>query len=285
MYLDNYGARIFMLKNYISPFTVCNKLTIIDLGEEDYAKLVAKPLVQRLHYIIHFVVSGEGTFKTLNAKIQTENDLKENCAFAIHKGDTPNYQSKAENPLYYFWIGFDGDDSENIMRYIGFSHEHPVLTMSDSQAIINAFRSLFSAWKAKDSYDFLARFFLLIKTLRENNKYTNDNLALPVKNEIALQAKQYIQENIYKNITVGSVADALNITRNHFSKIFKENFQITPHEYINRLKLKNAESLLKTTNYRISEIADLLNYPDIYTFSKAFKRVYKKTPLEFRKLL
>ena len=273
-----------MIKNYIAPFTVCNKLTIFDLGEEDYAKLVYKPPVQRLHYIIHFIISGEGTLKTSTPQIKTENELKENCAFAIHKGDTPFYQSKIENPLYYFWIGFDGEDGENIMRYIGFSHEHPVLTMTDPQEVIDAFRALFSAWKAKDTYELWARFFLLIKTLRKNNKYTNDNISVSVQNEIALEAKQYIQENIYKNITVASVADALNITRNHFSKVFKESFHITPHEYINRLKLKNAESLLKTTNYRIYEIAELLNYPDIYTFSKAFKRVYHKTPLEFRKL-
>ena len=81
---------------------------------------------------------------------------------------------------------------------------------------------------------------------------------------------------------MNDVATALNITRNYFSKVFKESFHVTPHEYIARARLKQAEALLRVTNYRISEIADFLGFPDIYTFSKLFKKIYKKTPLQFR---
>ena len=102
-------------------------------------------------------------------------------------------------------------------------------------------------------------------------------------NEFFEKAEHYIKLNIHNNIKVQDVADALNIDRSYFTKIFKNRFRTSPHEYIIRLRLREAEILLTSSNYTISQIAEQLNFSDVFSFSKCFKRQYKQSPSQLRK--
>lgn len=57
---------------------------------------------------------------------------------------------------------------------------------------------------------------------------------------------------------------------------------ISPQQYRLRCKIENAEQLL-SMGHQCSEVADLLGYPDLYTFSHQFKLLTGMTPKEYRK--
>lgn len=272
-----------MLENYITPSTSIDDLFILDVGEESRAVINPRNAYQRFRYIVHFVVDGRGTFKRTTADKKTESALSKNTAFGIFEGDTVFYSSDPEQPMHYFWVGFSGKESERIMQYIGFTQETPTVSFESGEEIIAAFKQLLGSWKRQDHYAFFSAFYNLVSVLRQNNKVQSPLGLFKSENEIFAQAEQYIKLNLHKNLRVQDVAAALNIDRCYFSRIFKNRFQVSPHDYIDRMRLKQAETLLTTTNYSVMQIVEMLNFTDIYSFAKRFKRRYHVSPTQYRK--
>lgn len=78
--------------------------------------------------------------------------------------------------------------------------------------------------------------------------------------------------------TVGSLADAANLSRSGFAARFKTQVGATPQRYVQRYRFSRAVELLRTTDAKIAEIAQRMGYGSESSFSKAFKRITGKTP-------
>ena len=221
--------------------------------------------------------------KRTTANTATESELTKNTAFGIFESDTSFYKSNPENPMHYFWVGFSGKESERIMGFIGFMENSPTVFCDNGDEIITAFRQLIHSWKNFNRYALFSAFYNLVCVLKKNNKTQAPLGLLKSDNEFFEKAEHYIKLNIHNNIKVQDVADALNIDRSYFTKIFKNRFRTSPHEYIIRLRLREAEILLTSSNYTISQIAEQLNFSDVFSFSKCFKRQYKQSPSQLRK--
>ena len=273
---------VLMLKNYINPAIDITNITISDVGEEIETYVHSKPARQRFRYIIHFVMEGEGTFKRSNSTLTTENKLTPNTVFGIYQNDTVCYNPLPNTTMHYYWVTFTGKESDALMQYIGFTEAQPTFICQNPALLTNAFQILLDVWNEQDRYAFVAAFFNLISTLRKCNKLKSDLNVYKTDNEIFAQAELFIKRNLRENIHVQDVAAALNIDRCHFSRIFKKRFDISPHDYINNLRLSEAENLLLLGNYSIAQIVEILNFPDIYSFNKRFKKCFECSPLQYR---
>ena len=98
-----------------------------------------------------------------------------------------------------------------------------------------------------------------------------------------LQILQYCTAHYKENITVHSVAETLHISRSTVSHIFSSRLSINFCDYINSLRLIEAEQLLKNKNYSITEISYLCGFSTIRTFNRAFLKRYGVSPSDFRK--
>jgi AraC-like DNA-binding protein len=273
-----------MIKNFITPATVMNDLVIVDIGEENFASMSYHKPNQRNHFIIHFVVEGKGIFRSTNPTATVKNELTKGTAFAIYPSNTVFYQSVSDEPLYYFWVGFDGTESEHLLEYMGFSANNPTLRIKNGDTIVEAFRALIYSWKAsQDKYMLYAEFYRLLNKIRINSQAQDTQLLHNSENEIFKKTETYLRQHIYKNVKVQELVSALNIDRSYFSKIFKKHYHTTPHQYILHLRLKAAEMLLITTNYSIANIVDKLSFTDTYSFAKQFKKTYGLSPTSYRK--
>lgn len=273
-----------MLINTITPFLSFANISVFNAGDETEAALNPDPLGQRAHYIIHFVLEGQGTYTNYNPITNTKTELKPNTVFAIYKYDSVFYQSDPANPLHYCWIGFDGEESEKLLEYIGFSPNNLTFECNSPKKLYSAFLRLFETWKKKDKYRLLSEFFNLISVLRECNT-TKQKYAHESQNDLYVRVENYIKMHVMDNIKVSDIANFVHLDRCYFSKIFKEHFKVSPYAYISRQRLYRAEILLRTTNYSVQKIASLLNFSDIYAFSAAFKKRYGLSPMQFKKTL
>ena len=70
-----------------------------------------------------------------------------------------------------------------------------------------------------------------------------------------------------------------------FIRNFKEYAELTPAQYILSLRISNAQTLLESTNYNVTEIADIVGYDNPLYFSRIFKKQSGMSPSEFRKQL
>ncbi|MBO9683584.1 MAG: helix-turn-helix transcriptional regulator [Flavisolibacter sp.] len=68
----------------------------------------------------------------------------------------------------------------------------------------------------------------------------------------------------------------------HFFRRFQEVYKKTPYQYITQQKMHLAKYLLLGSKHSISEIAFYCNFPDVFTFSKAFKKFYGVSPSQMK---
>lgn len=99
------------------------------------------------------------------------------------------------------------------------------------------------------------------------------------------QAKEYIDINFLQIREIKEIADHCRMSEYHFFRRFKEVYKKTPYQYITEQKMHLAKYLLKGSKQSISEIALSCNFPDIFTFSKAFKKFYGMPPSLMKQLL
>jgi AraC-like DNA-binding protein len=68
------------------------------------------------------------------------------------------------------------------------------------------------------------------------------------------------------------------LTRNYFCALFSEATRLTPHEYIERLRLRRARILLLETNWQLKRIAAEVGYDDPLYFSRLYRRFWRRSP-------
>ncbi|KZE75860.1 hypothetical protein AV654_25695 [Paenibacillus elgii] len=95
------------------------------------------------------------------------------------------------------------------------------------------------------------------------------------------QILQYIEEHLAEPLTPKALAEAFHYSPNYFCRYFKNLFQVTPIEYINKVRIERAKWLLTHSNQSIEKIASQIGLERFY-FSNLFKRSTTLSPSEYR---
>ncbi len=97
------------------------------------------------------------------------------------------------------------------------------------------------------------------------------------------EAALLLEQNLEQRISTTEIAAQVGMTYPNFRRLFTLYLGISPAEYRIRRRLEKIQSLLKSTELPLKEIAAAFNYADIYTFSRQFKRYVGQPPGEFRR--
>lgn len=129
---------------------------------------------------------------------------------------------------------------------------------------------------------------LLLALLRDGGS-TKKRLKTPVAlhNENALVSRtlQYVADHVYEKLSVESVAKEIGISASHLTALFHRQMQISPGEYIRRVKLEESKCLIREGKLNFSQIAAALHYSTIHHFSRQFKDNFGISPSEYAKSL
>ena len=94
-------------------------------------------------------------------------------------------------------------------------------------------------------------------------------------------AVNYIRENYTQRIYGAELAELCGISEGHMRRLFAEKLGNSPIGYKNALAAQAACTLLRLDGMNVSEVAAALGYPDIYTFSQAFKKEIGVSPKKY----
>ena len=128
---------------------------------------------------------------------------------------------------------------------------------------------------------------LLMLLLRQaespvDNKLQTSN-AVHSENQIIRKAQQYITAHIREKLSVPLVARQVDVSPSYLTALFHKNLQISPGEYIRRIKLQESKQMIRENDLNFTEIAAALQYSTVHHFSRQFKEKFGITPTEYAK--
>lgn len=124
---------------------------------------------------------------------------------------------------------------------------------------------------------------VLLRLMRHSVMNEKDPDLLNARDADIMLATKYIYKNFQKPLTLEEVASVASLSPTYFSRKFKQTTGMGFKEYLNHVRLKHAQAALLTTNNTITDIALEYGFNDSNYFKDLFKKIYGKSPREFRR--
>lgn len=97
--------------------------------------------------------------------------------------------------------------------------------------------------------------------------------------------KEYIDKNYMNEINLTVLSEELNFTPNYICRIFKKSTGMRITEYLNQIRVEHTKRLIKTTNLKVYEIAEMVGFSSVSYFCKVFKDVTGTKVSEYKEKL
>lgn len=232
-------------------------------------------------YVFHFVVSGRGYFKVKDKVFE----LKKGDGFLVPAGILFEYYAEPSDPYEYYWVGFNGVNSEEILQNLGFLKDDCYVRPAEDFETMKQFMVDLCDYdeNVKQNYlRILGDFYKVLGYLSNNNPIFEASTS---SSSIMKKLMLFIENNYADNITVENMAEYVNLHRSNVYRLFKCVYNTSPQKFLADYRIDRALYLLKNSQMSIKEIAYATGFSDPSYFCKMFKKKHLKTPQEARKLL
>ena len=265
-------------ENDAQSFNIPLKLLYISISKfgEDWHSTLHSHKCTELFYVI----SGQGEFQVEEIFIPVAVD----DMVIINQNVEHTEKDIHKSPMEYIVIGVEGGDFllEDCTdpRYCAFN------CSSAKKEILFYIREILNEFEDNKLYHSSVAGNLLeiltIKLLR--HKTVSVNLQ-PVekKNRECTYMKRYIDSNYTENITLELLAEKTHLNKYYLVHAFTKEFGISPINYLIRKRIKESRHYLTNSNYRITEISQILGFSSASYFSQCFSRIENISPREYRR--
>ncbi len=220
-----------------------------------------------IHQVL-FIKEGEAVFEAPDRTVT----LCANTAVFMKKGYPMRYRAKGEQVITA-WVSFDGIAAEGLLDYF----EAEPFSYCSLPTIYDRIRTCF--WLCHHFaqpetvsgavYDLILTYFSAY-----NASACPPSLSL---------AKQYVEENFCRDISVNDIAHAAGISPSLLHRLFKEKEHTTPIAFLRSVRIRHAGIfLLSEEAPPIYEVARRCGFSDTAYFCKVFRAETGKKPSAFR---
>lgn len=92
----------------------------------------------------------------------------------------------------------------------------------------------------------------------------------------------FMDTNLDRKLSLDQLARSARISRSHLWRLFKKELGVSPGQYLQRLRMKRAGTLLTTTLMSVKWIRIEVGYTDKGLFVRHFRKALGLTPSEYR---
>lgn len=227
-------------------------------------------------YMLQYVTKGEVHFELRGQRFTArENE------FVLLDCHEPNHYW-AEIPSQVKWFHFNGDATNPIMEYIYKMNGNGHFFGRKAHTINRYVDDIMKTMKSEGENEiFFSQniYHILCEAAIPSIDATlssRDNMAVINK------AIRFMQENFHQQIMIADIAEYVNFSLFHFTRLFKKIMLISPHLYLLNMRLTYAKKLLCETTDSIEDIAKKSGFQSSSYFIRAFKKATNLTPNKFR---
>jgi AraC-like DNA-binding protein len=101
----------------------------------------------------------------------------------------------------------------------------------------------------------------------------------------AVEAALWLEANLAGQVRLEDVARQAGSSPFHFLRVFRKAIGVTPHQYLLRLRLREAARLLAEGSMPVTQVALEVGFQDLSNFVRTFKRAAGVPPARFSKRL
>ena len=234
----------------------------------------------RRDYQLLYIASGKGHF-FINGEEKTVSAGN----IIIYLPDQPQeYVYYREDQTDVYWVHFTGSDVDSILKkyhvelpgnvlYIGTSPDYQLLF----NQIIQELQLCRPQYEELISLQLRNIFILISRSIMSATKFSSTS-----EREVSL-AMYYFRTHYNTDINIEKYSESRGLSNCWFIQCFKEITGFSPLQYILKLRIANAQSLLENTDYTIAEIANTVGYTNPLYFSRLFHKHIGVSPKEYRK--
>lgn len=235
-------------------------------------------------YQLLYITKGKGILKTGQG---TEFMLEAGCMFLIFPGEWHSYYPYPNEGWEEYWIGFQGINIDQRVTAGFFSKESPVYNVGVSDTIVRLYKEAISIATSQDAFfqqllaGIVNHLLGLMFMIHGNRNLSRTAGSTP---EIIVQAREYMQQFVERELQMPDVAAHLNMSYTTFRRLFKRYVGMSPAQYFINLRIHRAKELLCGSELSIKDICYRLHFENPEYFATLFKSRVKVTPTEFRSM-
>ena len=228
----------------------------------------------RNDYYMMYVIKGQ-----MNIKFDSfDGTIASGDLLILKPGTVVVYSSEIGSGINYLWLHFTGKKAENILIEASLP-TNKIIRCSHIGSIVDCWKRMCNEFVMNDKFfdqSTVSIFSEILIAFSRRINISNNKRRL-------LKSTLYIHENYHKKIDISFLASMENLSQSHYRALFLQMFGESPIEYIISKRIEAAIYFLENSDKKLSEIAPLVGYNDVYYFGRQFKRKTGISPGKYRK--
>ena len=235
----------------------------------------------RVDWQIIYIAAGKGHF------------ILDGKEVIVPAGSMVLFQPKQVQDYFYYgkdktqvwFVHFTGREVRNILRHYEIPTDGYILHTGISREYEDLFRRMRDelvrcSWGYEEMLTYLFRELLM--TMHRRMTENAPRVSGFIQDEID-RARLFFDEHYNEEISIEQYAVSRNMSTSWFNRSFRSAVGTSPMQYILDVRIRNAQTLLETTDYSVTSIAALVGYENPMYFSRLFRKAKGLSPSKYRK--
>lgn len=139
-------------------------------------------------------------------------------------------------------------------------------------------------WKETIKANLTTIFVSLHREIQETKFQTKQELGVIDKDQLIWEIIQYVYSHFEEEISLKQLSTKFNLNGTYISSRIKEVTGQNYYDFLTDLRLRHAISLIRSSDMKLMDIAQVSGYHSYRSFVRAFHKSYRKSPYEFKKV-
>ncbi len=219
-------------------------------------------------YQLVYVTKGRGVFEVS----QKTHVVVPGSAMVIFPGVRHYYKPDFDVGWTEYWVGFKGPYADALREQGFLSLRKPLYEVGLQNSLLTIYARIFELVRNQQPLFQIRASSLVLALIAEVLAHERKTVQHSSSEGLVEKAKFFMEENIYREVNLNGIGEALGVSAPHLNSVFKSYTAMTPYQYFISIKIRKAKELLEGGSLPIKEVAFRLGFDDQYYFSRLFRK-------------